>query len=350
MRLRSDAGSVVRSAEVTLGGPGRAEESDGTLGRIESDRFALVALTWNPEEAHPDLELRVRRDGAWGRWTPARPLHDGPTAGNREARDARRGSDLAWVRSADAVQVRRRSGRSPRGLKVVLIDPGTRREDRADLPAGQERAARRAAKGKAFQPPMRGRRLWGADERLREGSPSYCNRLQQVHLHHTVNSNDYTRAEVPALIRGMYRYHTQSLGWSDIGYNFLVDRFGRIWVGRAGGPRALVRGAHTLGFNHTSVGIAVIGNMEVAAPSKQTVTAIVMLAAWKLRRAGKRPASSVRVRSEGSDRYGPGREVLLPTIDGHRDTNDTACPGGRLYARLPEIRRRAQRRWNRGGE
>ncbi|WP_275694849.1 N-acetylmuramoyl-L-alanine amidase [Nocardioides sp. CFH 31398] len=349
VRLRRDPGSVVRAAEVDVAtDPGPMARGGTLVASLASDRFGLVALTWRKGEAAPDLQLRVRRGGDWRPWQKVHVLHDGPNSGNREADGDREGSDLVWARDADAVQVRRASGRVPAGLRVVLIDPGMRDADDAPDSPSLTRAARRNAKGRPTKPPLRGRRLWGADERLTSGRPSYCNRLQQVHLHHTVNANDYGKKDVPGLIRGMYRYHTQSLGWSDIGYNFLVDRFGRIWVGRKGGPTKLVRGAHTLGFNHTSVGIAVIGNMEAGRPSDRTVTAIVMLAAWKLRKAGKSPIGRSKVRSEGSDRFAPGRVVWLPRIDGHRDTNETACPGIKLYNRLPEIRRRAQRRWKRG--
>jgi uncharacterized protein with LGFP repeats len=139
----------------------------------------------------------------------------------------------------------------------------------------------------------------------------------------------------------MYRYHTKNLGWSDIGYNFLVDRFGRSWVGRAGGPAKPVRGAHTLGFNHASTGVAVIGNFESKRPKGDVVTAIVHLAAWKLHMYGRHPRGWTNVWSHGSDRFPAGRKVRLRVIDGHRDTNYTACPGKYLYKRLPDIRRRA---------
>ena len=93
-----------------------------------------------------------------------------------------------------------------------------------------------------------------------------------MHLHHTATGNGYSRSDVPGILRGMYRYHTKTLGWFDIGYNFLVDRFGRAWVGRSGGANQLVRGAHTLGFNRSSVGIAVIGNLEDHKPRRDVVT------------------------------------------------------------------------------
>ena len=68
------------------------------------------------------------------------------------------------------------------------------------------------------------------------------------------------------------------------------------------------------------------------------------LAAWKLDKYDRKAVGKVWVRSTGSDKYRDGRRVHLPAIDGHRDTNDTACPGQRLYDRLPGIRRHTQDR------
>jgi uncharacterized protein with LGFP repeats len=145
----------------------------------------------------------------------------------------------------------------------------------------------------------------------------------------------------------MYYYHTHSLGWFDIAYNFLVDRFGRIWVGRSGGADRAVRGAHTLGFNHESVGIALIGRFGKQPPTMLAMNAVVRLAAWKLDMYGGRPRRAVDVRSKGSDRFPAGTWVRLPTIDGHRDTNQTSCPGTRLYDLLPWLRQRVGHRVNR---
>nr|WP_246284259.1 N-acetylmuramoyl-L-alanine amidase [Nocardioides perillae] len=191
------------------------------------------------------------------------------------------------------------------------------------------------------------RRAWGADESWRDGAPRYNTRLDQVHVHHTVNSNDYRRADVAPMIRGIYRYHTQSLGWSDIGYNFLVDRFGRAWEGRAGGWGRKVRGAHTLGFNENSTGVAVIGNFEQVRVPRAARWTLAQLVAWKLDAAGHRPGGTGRVWSHGSDRYPRGSRPRLPRTAGHRDTNQTACPGRLLYADLGGIRRAAQRRADR---
>ena len=116
---------------------------------------------------------------------------------------------------------------------------------------------------------------------------------------------------------------------------------------QGGGPGRRVRGAHTLGFNGTSTGVSVIGNFEVAEPPREVIGAIIRLAAWKLDRNGRTPSGTVRVLSEGSDRYPAGTRPRLPVIDGHRDTNQTACPGRLLYDDLPRIRNRTQRRVDR---
>nr|WP_232523528.1 peptidoglycan recognition protein [Nocardioides sp. MAH-18] len=224
------------------------------------------------------------------------------------------------------------------------MHPGRLRGDtdvRPDRTRSQQHGAGRKRRTVAA-PAILSRAQWGANEAWRDGAPRYNTTLEQVHVHHTASGNDYAEADVPALLRGFYRYHTKSLGWSDIGYNFLVDRFGRIWEGRAGGVDQLVRGAHTLGFNATSTGISVIGNYDAVAPGAPILTAVSQVAAWKLAAFGRDPMGTVAVVSEGSDKYRARKIASLPVIDGHRDTNDTACPGGLLYARLPALRSQVQ--------
>ena len=170
-----------------------------------------------------------------------------------------------------------------------------------------------------------------------------------MHVHHTATGNDYRREEVPALLRAIYRYHTHNLGWSDIGYNFVVDRFGRIWQGRAGGNGARRCAVRTPSAStSTSTGVAVLGHVHRASGRTERIRrALVHLAAWKLDRYHRRPRGKVTVCSRGSDKFAAGTKVRLRVIDGHRDTNDTECPGGRLYQKLPGIRLRAQERVDR---
>ncbi len=339
VRLAPDPGSVVRAADVDV--------PSGTT-RLETSTYSMVAATWYGDA--PRVSVRTAPGASWRRLPP---LEDGPTVGAAEGVPGLHGTDLVWTGEATDIDVRV-TGTGHRDLELVLIEPGELASDEAAAaPDARQRtmlgSSTVAEEERAPRPDLRSRRSWGADNSWRNGRPHYNDRLKQVHVHHTATGNAYRRTDVPGLIRGMYRYHTQSLGWFDIGYNFLVDRFGRAWVGRSGGPARLVRGAHTLGFNHQSVGIAMIGTLESRKPWRPALSAVVRLAAWKLDQHGSDAVGRVRTTSTGSDKYRDGERVRLPIIDGHRDTNDTACPGQRLYDRLPSIRKRTQRRIDRFG-
>jgi hypothetical protein len=332
------AGRGLRSAEVRVG--------DGTTVRTATP-FAMAGVTWRgPLSGDGAVRIRTASSsGSWSSWRPVEVLADVPDRGRSPDR-ARTGeggatgrpvtgTDLVWVGEAIGIQVDVPDP-APDDLTVVLLDPvGT------PVAPSSSSSGARSRRVSPLKPRLRSRADWGAEPSWRSGKPSYNRTVQQVHVHHTVNSNDYGKADVPGLLRGIYRYHTHDLGWSDIGYNFLVDRFGRTWIGRAGGARRPVQGAHTLGFNSTSTGVAVIGNFEDRDPGRRVIGAIARLAGWKLHRYDRRPRGWVKVWSHGSDRFGRGRVVTLRTIDGHRDTNETACPGERLYDRLPDVRRRA---------
>ena len=365
--LTTDAGTGSR-ARVLPGRPVRTPV-------LETSRFAMLGVTWR--SGRGTVRARARRtDGRWTAWRSLPVLHDRPDHGTAEGDATPNATEPVWFGASDAVQVEMTG--SAREPVLSLIDPGSRDADRAparlrrtaldtdddtadagdatvvtaaastDEPTVTTVAGRR--RRRVPRPPMFDREDWGANDRWRNGEPARIATIKQVHVHHTVSANDYRRTDVPALLRGMYRYHTKSLGWSDLGYNFLVDRFGRVWIGRkwsrASGPR-MIQGAHTLGFNHASVGIAVMGNFEAGRPTDRVLTAVAFVAAWKLDRFDRDPLARVLMRSTGSDRYSRGQRVRLPVIDGHRDTNETACPGRHLYRQLPVIRQRAARRMRR---
>ncbi|MFD0315390.1 peptidoglycan recognition protein family protein [Streptomyces flavalbus] len=187
------------------------------------------------------------------------------------------------------------------------------------------------------------RRGWGADESLREKNFLYTKYVKAAFVHHTATGNNYTCAQVPSLIRGIYRYHVASMGWRDIGYNFLVDKCGNIYEGRAGGVARAVMGAHTLGFNHDSTGIAVVGSYGSSKPSGAAVQAVAQLTAWKLGLFGANPNGKTYLRSGGGNLYGKGKNVRLNVISGHRDGFATECPGGKLYDNLTTARTEAAR-------
>ena len=310
----------------------------------DASPFSMVAFTWSATATSvPQVRVRTRRGRRWSTWWPVPPVHDLPVDGSP---DGRTGTELVWVGTSTGIQFAINGGLAP-GMSLELLRPLPAPGDTSvpTISSSGHRVDHSIIDGPAnptaaLRPTVFSRAQWGANESWRNSPPRYNSSLQQVHIHHTASVNDYGPADVPSLIRGMYRYHTQSLGWSDIAYNFLVDRFGRTWEGRAGGITKLVRGAHTLGFNATSVGIALIGNFDQATPDPTVTDAVSRLAAWKLNAVGGNPLGTVQVTSEGSDRYPAGARPMLPVIDGHRDTNLTECPGSQMYADLPAVRQR----------
>jgi len=175
------------------------------------------------------------------------------------------------------------------------------------------------------------RREWRADPALVEScsEPRYGSAARAVAVHHTVNSNSYSASESPAMMRSILAYHTQSQGWCDIGYNFVVDRYGRTFEARRGGMRLPVRGAHAGDYNTDTVGVAMLGNFDVAPLTKRLKRAMVRLVSWRL-----------------GTSYMPARgRTIVPAggvarIFGHRDVMSTACPGRYGYAFLPRLRAR----------
>ena len=226
----------------------------------------------------------------------------------------------------------------PLTLLVTCDAPGS--EHRA--PEQRPPAAR--AERLAPRPFILGRREWHADEKAVREKPVYTGPVEVIFVHHTTHSDTYDcKRDVPEMLRSMEEHHIHDMGWNDLGYNFVVDRCGNIYEGRAGGVDRAVRGAHTKGFNVRSAGIAALGSFENGAKApRPMLKAIAAIAAWKL---------SARVNPEGrakltstsdKSKYRKGTSVELYAISGHRDGYDTDCPGATLYAALPWIRKTAE--------
>ncbi len=326
---------------------------------LEAPGYATIGVTWKPgtelDEEDIEVDVRTLTDGTWTDWQEMHydPEH-GPDAGSEEATAAERpGTDAVVVGEVDKVQVRAvTDGRAlPRDVQVALVDPGLDTDTATASPAiaaTQPEASGTAAGdavlaagagGSAPRPEIYSRAQWGADEKLRDPGSLRYGEIHAGFVHHTVNANDYDREDVPALLRGIYAYHTKSRGWSDIGYNFLVDRFGRIWEGRYGGVDRAVVGAHTLNYNEKSFAMSAIGNFETAQPSSVMLDAYARLFAWKLSLAGVRADSP---KEWVASRY-------FQAISGHRDAAATACPGKNLYAKLAQIRTAARQYQVAGG-
>jgi hypothetical protein len=280
-------------------------------------RFNLVGLHWRGAGA---VQFRTRSvTGRWSVWQEAAPeAEDRPDAGTAER--ARAGSwrvgNPWWVGASNRIEYRFR-GPVARLRAWFVWSPDAAAPPRRLQSAGQPAIVPRSG--------------WSADEKIRRGPPAYASSLRLAVVHHTAGANGYTAAQSPAIVKAIQLYHVKGNGWNDIGYNFLVDRFGTVFEGRFGGIERNVVGAHAEGFNTASTGVAVLGEYSSLAVASAARSALANLLAWRLDVAHVDPATTLSFISGGNPRYGPGLPVFLRTVSGHRDTGFTDCPGTALY-------------------
>ncbi len=220
-------------------------------------------------------------------------------------------------------------------------------EQAAETDAAPAAADRYAAPRPEIVP----RSVWLGGAARSQPPPRYDDKVIAVFVHHTDTPNGYDCADVPDILRGVYEGQTDGRDWDDIGYNFVVDRCGTVYEGRAGGIDRPVTGAHTQGFNHRTTGIAALGTFAAGVPVPDALTdAIAAVAAWKLGETNTDPRAEVAlVSSNGLSRYAAGATATLPAVAGHRDGYRTDCPGTALGARLGDIRDTAARLQGRAG-
>lgn len=306
--------------------------------------FTLVGVQWSAPGA-ARIELRTRNaGGGWSPWMNAAVRGHDP---DRITTTGHFGEPI-WTGAADVVQLR--SADVVDGVRLHFVaEPA---EATADAGAG---AANTAHPVQAFplaqpnldagpgQPPIIARAAWARGHAPPRHVPEYGT-VKVAFVHHSVTANGYGPGQVPSILRSIFVYHRYVRGYFDIGYNFAIDAYGRLWEARAGGIDQAVIGAHAGGYNTKSTGMVVLGNFAAVAPSPAAINALTLLLAWKLSLHGV-PALGrvpVVVSADGAPytAFAPGSHVLLPRIAGHRDGDQTSCPGDALYARLPAIRPR----------
>lgn len=336
--------------------------------------FSMIAVTAT-DLANSDAKVRVKQpDGSWSQWWSTENIDNRNTQG-------RSGTEPIYVGNTNAVQVLVTKKTQPAAplpdavpvpaapapapeapvpaaeplgyqpasvskplrqepaaegavddMSVALIEPGEAPDDAnlsdiaSSLPNGGPKVITRSQ--------------WGADESIRCQSPTYNDFIGGATVHHSAGNNDYTKAESAGIVRSIYAYHAKTLGWCDIGYNALVDKYGQIFEGRFGGLDKPVEGAHAGGFNENTVGVAMLGTFDDEAPPEATLQSVGKFIGWRLKSANLDPHGETTMYSEGTSftRYPEGAEVELPVIFAHRDVGDTDCPGDAAYAKLGEIR------------
>jgi hypothetical protein len=299
-------------------------------------RFDLVGVAREMRT----VQIRVRDEGGrWSNWVDqddGTPIYTG-------------GSDQAQVRAPFR----------PRGHLHFVNVSGTAGGFAGNLLNSARRAINTAfisvastpvAQALAPKPQIVSRAGWGAD--LPSGGcpprgPAEYGTVQAAVIHHTVNTNDYRPEEAPSIVLGICRFHVYGNGWNDIGYNALVDRYGTLYEGRAGGLKRPVVGAQAQGFNSQTTSIASIGDHTSEAPTPEAQRGIIQFLAWKMAVNRAYPATGTVALTSGGgseSRYSRGAVVTVPRIIGHTTLGLTACPGGAMIPLIPQIQAAVQKR------
>jgi hypothetical protein len=284
-------------------------------------RFDLLGVRWRGSAAR--IEVRVQRaNGSWTRWGTASDGEDRPASSS----GATRAGGAVW--SGDALRYQLRSSRPLPDLRVhfVAVHGG------AAIPLAR---ASRAGGRPAIVP----RSQWDPGDACRPRTTPLYGRVDIAIVHHTESLGFYTPAQSADMVLAICLFHRDGNGWNDIGYNLLVDRYGMVFEGRAGGVEQPVVGAHAQGWNDVSTGVAMIGSFSVAPPPPPALHALQRTIAWKLGLAGVPATGSIVERSIGGvfNAHPRGTRVRFRRVAGHRDGDSTDCPGTALYALLPRL-------------
>jgi len=282
----------------------------------------LVGFEWHGRQAGA-VEVRAKQGNGWAEWQrlegdPA----EGPDADSPEHHDKTTAGPV-WVgKEVTQVEVRVVEG-SLTGVKLHALRSEEPKVSGGTKPAGATPA----------QPGIVSRAEWGADESYRSlntgcGSAAYASGVRMAIVHHTASPTDYTPADSAPYMRAIYYFHTHTNGWCDIGYNFVVDRFGTVFEGRYGGITRPVIGAHALGFNTGTTGVALLGTFMTDSVPSPMYDGLRALLAWKLSIHGVDPQATISFNGK-----------TLYTVSGHRDVNSTDCPGDMPEGLLPQLRR-----------
>ncbi len=284
-------------------------------------RFDLLGIRWGGAGAR--VELRVRRaEGRWSRWIEA-PGAEQPPARRTGATHS---AGPVWTGGGTRYQLRATAPLRHARMHFVAV---------ARTPPAV--VARSAAGGR---PAIVPRSAWDPHNQCRPRITPIYGRVDFGMVHHTVSLNGYGPSSTPAMVLGICLFHRNGNGWNDIGYNLLVDRYGTVFEGRAGGVDAPVIGAQAQGWNSVSTGVAAIGTFSGSAPPSAALHSIARVLAWKLGLAGVPATGAIGEVSIGGElnRYREGAHVSFQRLSGHRDGDTTECPGSALLAQLPSLR------------
>ncbi|MFH1235874.1 MAG: N-acetylmuramoyl-L-alanine amidase, partial [Parcubacteria group bacterium] len=313
--------------------------------------FIGIGMSWDgelPESYKVSLRARAK-GGEWGEWMDVSPQIDFPDGWT--AADGKNYAQPIFFPESDAWQYSLwtlENEHLPRIENITFryFDSREERTTKTNMSDWLRTLISGASAVTSIGVDVVSRAEWGANESLGQTSsggsiwePEYVQPAKIV-IHHTAGSDGGN--DPKSIVRGIYYWHTVSLGWGDIGYNYLIDKNGVIYEGREGGDGVVGGHAYNeakdIGYNRGSIGIAILGQYESGVPTAAAINALTRLSASLGVRFGLEP-----------DGNGFFVDEMLPNVFGHKEVDNTLCPGENLESNVDTIRSEAQKLFEAAG-
>lgn len=307
---------------------------------IEADfNFNMVGFSWQGKEL---LDIAIRFDNN-GQWTP---WYQPESQDFTEKEGWYFNTEPILANQIKKYQYKIVDTSELTGLKIIYIDSINNQTRSWNLIKWLFNKVSAAATVNIID-----RAGWGADESWRMNSqgeeqwPAEYQWPEKIIIHHTAGSDGGSNPA--ATIRAIYYWHSEVLGWADIGYNYLIDQSGNIYEGRAGGDGVVAAHAYRsascaalrfggakneASFNRGTVGISVLGDYQNGLSLNPAVKQALI------------DLIGVKSAEFGIDPTGEGFFIdgIYDNIVGHKDVDCTNCPGVNLYQHFGEIKTSAK--------
>lgn len=299
---------------------------------LSSESFEMEAETDEPmasitayilqDATDAELYYRLETFDGWEEWTPMQRFTEGETPGRTTFNGG------ITEQSFSAIQFKSTTT-LPGEVTFRVYYPGSAKKKSPAVNVKDGAGANCSCP----KPPICYRNCWCPSGNCpKDTSPSYTV-ADHLIVHHSAGSN--TSSNYAAVVRSIWDFHVNTNGWSDIGYNFLIDGNGVIYEARGDS----VLGAHFSCMNHETVGICLLGNFELTAPNDSAISSLIKMLTWEACDKNIAPTLSS---------YHNSSQLTIPNISGHSHANTstaphgcpkgTLCPGDSLFRLLPMIR------------
>jgi hypothetical protein len=180
------------------------------------------------------------------------------------------------------------------------------------------------------QPSYTNRSNWGCPTGSSSSWTPVNTTVTHLIIHHSAGSN--SSSNWAATVLSIWNQHTNTNGWGDIGYNWLIDPNGVVYEGRATSGSSDPIGAHMCSNNSNKMGVCLLGDLTSQQPTSAARQSLLKILAWKSCQKNIDPLGSGSTSSYSG---------FMNNISGHRDGCSpayTECPGNSFYPTLSTIR------------